>query len=266
LYGKGSQSSIYFDGVLIGTWNGLDASGNPATNGNYFVKINSTDPLGVTTTVTQRVTVNRSISEATIQVFNEAGEVVRNLYAYVANSGANTATQVQLSTNVFELNSTDTSGTIPNQVSIYLNNGTTVVWNGLTDSGAVVTTGQYYIEIHTQDGQGGETVITKKVTVLSENSHHELGSIVAEPNVVNPSSGYSITFWSNSVPSLTLMYRIYDVAGELIQYPTYGPSGFGTARWNASGLASGLYFAVVDALNFQGGLVGRQNLKIVVVH
>jgi len=158
---------------------------------------------------------------------------------------------------------------VPNQLTITLNNGTAVVWNGLSDGGAVVTTGQYFIEIHSQDGQGGETELTEKVTVLSENAHQGMGSIVAEPNIVNRSSlnGYTIKFWSNSDQNLTLVYKVYSMAGELVHMS--GPSdqvGMNTAQWDASGLASGLYFAVVDALNAQGGLVGRQNLKIAVIH
>jgi hypothetical protein len=62
-----------------------------------------------------------------------------------------------------------------------------------------------------------------------------------------------------------LSYQIYDMAGELVKRSTVGSAGSDSAVWDASGVASGMYFAVVDALNSQGGLVGRQNLKIVVI-
>jgi expansin (peptidoglycan-binding protein) len=267
LNGPGSETVIYFNGIPIGTWNGLDSSGNPATNGNYYIKANSIDTMGVVTTVTQRVSVSRSLYKVTIKIYNEAGEAVRSLYAYMSDSGSGTsATQVKLSGTTFEPTSGTPVGDIPTQLKITLNNGTSVWWNGQSDSGTVVTSGQYFIEVHVQDGQGGETVITEKVTVLSENATAGMGNITAGPNFVNPGSGYNITFRSNSSQNLTLMYRIFDVAGELVQRPTCGPAGANTATWNASGLASGLYFAVVDALNSQGGLVGRQNLKMVVVH
>jgi hypothetical protein len=93
-----------------------------------------------------------------------------------------------------------------------------------------------------------------------------MGNIVAKPNMVNRGTGYTVTFGSDSTQSLTLVYRVFDMAGELVQSPTSGQAGSNTATWNASGVSSGLYFAVVDALNSQGGLVGRQNLKIAVIH
>jgi hypothetical protein len=65
---------------------------------------------------------------------------------------------------------------------------------------------------------------------------------------------------------MTLVYRVYDMAGELVQSPASGQAGTNLAQWDASGVASGMYIAVVDALNAQGGLVGRQRLKIVVIH
>jgi flagellar hook assembly protein FlgD len=100
LTGAGSESVIYFDGVPIGTWNGLDSTGTPTTNGNYYVKVESVDPMGVVTTVTQPVNVNRSIYKVTIAIYNESGEVVRNLFAYASNPGPANATQVTLSSSV----------------------------------------------------------------------------------------------------------------------------------------------------------------------
>jgi hypothetical protein len=266
LTGAGSESVIYFAGVPIGTWNGLDSSGTPTTNGNYYVKVESVDPMGVVTTVTQPVVVNRSIYKVSIAIYNEAGEVVRNLYAYASNPGPTNATQVTLSSSVLAPSSGNPVGNVPNQLTITLNNGTAVAWNGLSDSGSVVTTGQYFIEIHSQDGQGGDTVVTQKVTVLSENAQQGMGNIKAEPNLVTHATGYNITIASDSGQNLTLVCRVYDVAGELVQPSISGQAGTNSVAWNASAVASGLYFVVVDALNSQGGLVGRQNLKIAVIH
>jgi len=267
LNGAGSSTAIYFDGVVIGTWNGLDLSGNPVTNGKYYVKVDSMSSLGVVNSVTQPVVVNRGISKVTIKIYNEAGEVVRNLYGYMSNPDPNMATQVTLSVTAFEPTSGTPSGNIPTDLKIMLNNGTTVVWNGQADSGTVVTSGQYYIEVYAVDGQGGETEITKKVTVLSDNAHQGMGNIVAEPNIVNPATGYTILIKSDSGQNLNLVYHVYNTAGELVHKPSPTDlTGPNTSTWDASGVASGLYFAVVDALNSQGGLAGRQNLKIIVIH
>jgi uncharacterized repeat protein (TIGR01451 family) len=267
LTGPGSQTVITYQGVTLGVWNGLDSSGNPTTNGNYYVKVNSIDAMGVVTTVTEPVIVNRTVYKVTIKIYNEAGEVVRNLLAYSSNPGFSSATQVQLSGTTFEPTSGNPVGNIPAQLQISLNDGTSVWWNGQSDSGAVVTSGEYFIELHVQDGHGGETVITEKVTVVSENASQGMGTITAGPNVVNrgTGTGYTVTFKSDSDQVLTLIYRVYDMAGELVQSSVFGPAGTNLATWDASGVASGMYLAVVDALNVEGGLVGRKNLKIVVI-
>jgi flagellar hook assembly protein FlgD len=265
LNGVGSQSVILFNGVPIGTWNGLDATGNPATNGNYFIKVSSTDPLGMVTTVTQRVTVNRAIYQVTIKIYNQAGEVVRNLLAYTSDPGPNQASQMQLSTTAFAPTSGGAVGNIPNQLTLTLNNGTILVWDGRSDNGSIVTTGQYFIEIHSQDGQGGETVVTKQVTVNGENSHYGDGNITVEPNLLSPSTGYEVQFVSDLSQNLTLTLRVYDIAGELVEKSLSGLAGSGRVWWDGSSLASGLYFAVVEVLDVQGKRLSQKTLNLVVL-
>jgi flagellar hook assembly protein FlgD len=175
---------------------------------------------------------------------------------------------VTLSTSEFQPTSGDTQGTIPNQLTITLNTGTTVVWNGQSDLGAIVPTGQYYVTVHIQDGKGGETIVTRQVTVMSQDASRGLGNLVAMPNIVKGSSstGPIVTFKTDSAQSLTLAYQVYDMAGELVKRRSYGSTGFNFATWDISSLASGCYFAVVEALNAEGGLVGRKTLKVIVVH
>ena len=38
------------------------------------------------------------------------------------------------------------------------------------------------------------------------------------------------------------------------------------ATWNASGRASGIYIAQVEALNANGGVIKQQSLKVLVLH
>jgi hypothetical protein len=44
-----------------------------------------------------------------------------------------------------------------------------------------------------------------------------------------------------------------------------GPAGTNQAAWNASGLASGIYLAVVDISSTNGTQLGRQILKVAVI-
>ncbi len=262
------QTEIIAGGVTLASWNGNGQDGNPVPNGNYYISLQSITPTGQVTTVTRQVAVNRVINKVTIQIFNEAGEVVRNLYTYTSGPVANNNLQVSLSTTAFEPTSGEGSGNLPTQVTITLNNGTTEIWNGQADDGAIVPTGRYFVVVHSQDGLGGELVVTRLVTVMSENAEQGLGNLTALPNIVNASSpgGYNVTFTTHSSQTMTLTYRIYDIAGELVSSRITGPAGMNIAVWDASLVASGCYLAVVEALNLQGGWVGRKTLKVVVVH
>src|SRR5208283_4651723 len=77
--GTGSSTTIYFSGVPIGTWNGMDSSGNPVVNGEYYMKVDSISNMGADTSVTQPIIVNRSLYKVAVKIYNEAGEVVKNL-------------------------------------------------------------------------------------------------------------------------------------------------------------------------------------------
>jgi flagellar hook assembly protein FlgD len=234
-------------------------------NGEYYVKVDSISNMGVDTSVTQPIIVNRTLYKVAVKIYNEAGEVVKTLYVYSSNPVAGTASQLQLSASSIEPTSGPVTGNIPTQLNITLNNGTTIVWDGTGDAGGIVPSGQYFIEVSEQNGNGGETVLTGHVLVMSETANAGMGNIVAEPNVLNGVTGYGVTFTSN-VSGLTLDYRVYDTAGELVMHPTSGNTGSSKAQWDATGKASGLYFAVVDAANAQGGQIGYKILKIVVVH
>ena len=78
---------VEVNGQAIASWDGTNQNGDPVLNGSYYVKVDSTDPYGVTNTVTQVVTVNRHLAEVQVDIFNEAGEIVRHLTSYVEDAG-----------------------------------------------------------------------------------------------------------------------------------------------------------------------------------
>jgi flagellar hook assembly protein FlgD len=266
LNGQGSTVGIYYQGVLIGTWDGSTNSGGLATNGEYYVKIDNIDETGVVKSVTQQVMVSRSLYKATILIYNEAGEVVRHLYTYVSDPGPSDASGVSLTASVIQPTNGSAPGGVPTQVSIILSNGTTVTWDGTGDNGNIVANGQYLVEVHTVDGNGGETVLTAQVAVLGGHSGN-VATIQAEPNVLTRATGYTTTIVDNSGLNLTLTVHLYTTAGELVFQKTQtGNPGSGQVTLDASGLASGLYLATVDAVNAKGGIVDHSILKIAVFH
>jgi len=258
-------SNIYFQGNLLGSWDGTNAHGDPVSNGIYYIKVDNIDSFGVVTSVTQQVTVSRALYQVALLIYNEAGEVVRHLYSYVDNPGMAEVTGISLSSAVFKP-ALAGAGNTPNQVVISMSNATTVIWDGKSDSGGYVTAGKYFIGVSTVDGQGSNSTVFGAVMVQSADSLSGQGKVTARPNVLTLASGKtSMVFQSDSTESLTLKASIYTVAGELVA-TVEGSPGTNQSSWDAGGAASGIYLVVVEIRNTQGGVKGRQVVKVLVVH
>ena len=258
------QIDIYYQGALIGTWDGTNNTGDPISNGIYHIKVDSVDSVGAVQSVTQDATVSRVFYKTTILVYNEAGEVVRHLYTYLDDPGKQAVLSMQLST-AFIVPGATQVGAIPNQVAITLSNGTIRYWDGKGDTGAYLENGQYFIEVHSKDGQGGETLVTQRVSLEDFNAASGVGTVIAQPNMIQPGGSTLVTFKTNSAMVLTLQVSLYTLAGELVM-TIPGDSGTNQALWDTKGVASGLYLALVESRNASGGLAARQTLKVVVLH
>jgi len=263
LHGEGSKVEIYYGTHLIGTWDGTNRDGNLVSNGDYYIKVDNIDMYGVVRSTTQRVVVDRSIYKATVLVYNEAGEVMRHLYAYMDDPGLAGVLSMQLSTSVIKP-SYEAAGGTPNEVTVMMSNGVTVVWDGKSDAGIFVQSGQYFIEVNTVDGLGAQSTVVREISVQDANSREGIERVVAQPNVLNQANGYRVTFVSNTSMRLTLKASIYTLAGELVGV-FQGGAGTNQVKWDASGVVSGLYLAVVEEVDAQGGRVSRQIQKIAVI-
>jgi hypothetical protein len=74
------------------------------------------------------------------------------------------------------------------------------------------------------------------------------------------------TFDGTGVPNAySIQVQIYTLAGELVR-TLISPGGNPQINWDATGLASGLYISVVTIQNANGGTMGRQSLKVLVIH
>lgn len=262
LSGPTGHIDIYYQGALIGTWDGTNALGNPAPNGIYNIKVDNVDTLGSVTSTTQQAMVNRALYQTVILVYNEAGEVVRHLYSYVDDPGLSTISSMTLSSSTIQPTNGGSGGSSPAQVMISLSNGTTVMWDGKADGGNILENGQYFITVHANDGKGGESNITQQVTLINSNASAGLGKSYSQPNILT-SASEPATFVNNSNVSLTLTATLYTLAGERVAVFT-GTPGTNQAPWSSTGLASGLYVVVVELRDAAGGLAGRQLTKVVI--
>ena len=256
LNGATGKIDILFHGVVIGTWDGTNGSGDPVTNGQYYVKVDNVDNFGVDDSVSKMVMVSRSIAKVQVNIYNEAGEIVRHLYSYADDPGNLSLMDMSLSASVIQPSDT---ATVASTVQITSSNGMKLIWDGKSDSGAVVTNGHYEVEVKYTDGKGGQEVITKGILVESSNQSLTDGKVYAKPNLLT--KGVTKTkITVNSGQPYILFVRLYDVAGELLW--TSKPAT-GSVELDLSGLSSGLYFAVTDLMTAQGGIVNKQVTKIV---
>ncbi len=256
------QVQIYDGSYLIGTWDGTTNNGTPATNGVYHISVDSTDSSGVIQSVTQEAVVSRSIAQVNVNIYNEAGEIVRHLFAYMDDPNNSSISGFSLSAATIVPGSSS-PGT-PSQVQITSNLGTLLAtWNGLNDSGSVVTNGVYFVEMTVFNGAGGESVMTKTVSVLQQGNHWAAGVVTAAPNEADADHP-TITFITGT-PGLTLEVKIYDMAGELVANIT-GVTGTSQVQWTPNRTASGIYIAVVGLADTNGHWAGQQTFKLLVRH
>lgn len=254
LQGAGSTVSLDWNGNLLATWNGTNGAGQPVSNGVYFIRVDSVDSLGNVVSVGQAVTVSRTYQTVLVEILNEAGEVVDTLYSA---DGQAPVTSVQLSSSLLKLGP-------PGQgpLTIGMNNGVTLTWNGTGAGGAPLTSGVYYLEIFPANGTGTAPVITEILTVVDSGGTG--AGVLACPNIWKPGDP-PVTFDCFSSQPLTLKVRLYDLAGERITTFT-GGAGTSQAVYDPNTLASGVYIALVESWDMSGTLTARQTLKIEVRH
>ncbi len=262
----GGTAYVDVGGAAIASWDGNNNSGNPVSNGKYYVTVTNSDAFGQTTTVSQVVMVSRHLATVEVDIYNEAGEIVKHLYTYANDPTDTPMTQVNLSTAFINPSqgSSNDSSTTANKVTITSPNGVNVVWDGTSDTGSIVTNGHYEIDVHWTDGKGVQEEISRGIVVQARNNPVTDGTVWAQPNILQ-GGATTTTLQVSSSASYTLQVGLYDVAGELIKRYT-GSTGTNQATLDLAGLSSGLYFAVVELTGPNGGIVQRQTTQLVIQH
>ncbi len=250
--------TINYGGGSAASWDGTGQNGDPVSNGQYYVKVDSADPSGNVTSVTQPILVNRSLAQFTLNIYNESGEVVRHILAIVQDAGESVAHSLSLSSNVLS----PASGGNSAAVTILADGQVIATWNGSSDNGTLVSSGTYFISAHELDGKGNEANITNTIVVLGSGSLPNIQAR-AVPNLIRGAGG--TVFEAASTQALTLKATLYDLAGEKVAF-RQGPPGADQVGWDASQASSGIYLAVVEIWTADGQLARRQTLRIAVVH
>ena len=207
---------VIVNGVALASWNGTNQAGDPVDNGQYYIKLDSQDPYGVVTSVSQPVVVNRVLTKIEVDIFNSAGEIVRHLYTYVNDPNGAEMSDIQLSSNVIDPGNTTAQGA-PGTVSVNVEanvagSGISLIWDGRSDGGQVVSNGLYMVEAHWSDGSGGDLINTKEIVVLGTGNSPAQGKVYANPQVLKDGNTVT-TITINSPLQLTFHLTVYDVDG-----------------------------------------------------
>ncbi len=271
-------AQFFYKGILIGTWDATNPNGAKVTNGTYLVKIDSVDPFGVTTTVTHGVSVDITRDTLKVAVYNEAGEIVKHfsqveIQNLIAGAGGTLLPadfdvgKIRLSSSTISPTNSNTSG--PNQtLTVTLGSGRSFVWDGRGDSGNILTSGTYFLEVKSdvQNSAPQETIMALHLLDANAGS---LGDVVLGPNPVDLGKNPTAIFYINNLSTQVTEIRakIYTVAGELTQVLVNAPGNLSQIPWNLgqAGMASGTYLAVLE-MNGNSGLIGRKIVKVVVIH
>ena len=261
LSGDGSNVSVTYSGGSLGSWDGTDSAGDPVLNGVYYVQVSTIGPDGEETSVVQQVTVSRSIARVSALIYNSVGEVVRHLYGSAGDPAGAQMTNVVLSSSVVAPGAGNNGGSLGILVKASGGNNLALTWDGTGDNGQTMTPGVYELEVHWDDGMNGVSDIDKSIVVRPGQTQ---AGVLAEPNLLGPGTGSIVTFQAMGDQGLALRFKIYTVAGERVPAAA-GPSGPDRIQYDASGLASGLYLAVVDGTDASNHLQLHQVVKFTVL-
>jgi uncharacterized repeat protein (TIGR01451 family) len=267
---------ILYQGMPLDTWDGTNTQGNKVTNGTYLIVVDSTDPFGVTTTVTQSATVLLGSNQMQFMIFNSAGEVVYSLTAdqlsAILGSSLQTADYnlgaISFSPVVITPSYSDPTGA-DTSVLITLGSGRTFRWSGVNNAGQILTSGDYTLRFTSQLAGEAEQNVASLVTLLDSNQP-PIGTVRLKPNPVylNQTQKAYFEIQVNAVKADNVQIKIYTLAGELTgQVLVNDPGNLSQVTWDLSSsrLASGMYFADIE-LREGSQLVGRKILKVAILH
>jgi len=273
-----SQTAVLlYNGVVIGTWDATNGSGAKVTNGTYLIKLESTDPFGVTTTITKNVIVDISRSTLTVAIYNEAGEIVKTFTQVEIQNllgGGVAGALLPADFNVGETKLSTTTLVVGytaganNSLTITLGSGRSFTWDGVGDNGTFLTSGTYFLEVtSTQQNQPNQQIIMP--VHVQNNGKDGINGIVLAPNPIYLSKTTQAKFLLNPATGqlTSVSVRIYTVAGELIETLANKPGVPTEVDWDMTlhYHASGTYLAVVEPSSSKG-LMGRTILKVQIIH
>jgi uncharacterized repeat protein (TIGR01451 family) len=266
--------SFEYNGNIIGSWNLTNSAGGTVINGTYFVKIDSTNAFGSTTSITKSLTVLAQQETLQISVYNEAGEEVKLFSTAEINQQLGSPLEpsdfqvstIHISPSIIHPSYTQPLG-VGNYTIITLGSGRSLTWTGRSNTGIIVSNGQYFIEIRAINGSAVDGAMILPISVLST-GYNFMDQVLVAPNPIHLNSTYQarILVPPNGNVFNHVNVKIYTVDGELIETLENAP-GTMNVIWPIKGvspLAVGTYLIDVE-LRYNNALVQRKILKAFII-
>jgi flagellar hook assembly protein FlgD len=268
----GGPTSIIIGGIQLAsggalTWDGNNDNGQWVTDGVYYMQVATTDSFGNIQTTTQAIPVVGAARTASLQIYNSAGEMVRNLPISNLNS---VPTDFSVGSNTF-VTGTDSSGQAQAglQINLKMNNASSPApalnWDGLSDTGQPVSSGTYIVKLsYTQAGQAS-VVKTISVTLLQgpgSPAKDAVASAVIAPNPFKPGGGKQMQLFYK-VPTVGAGFlRIYNLDGELV---AQSGDADRTGKLNITGDFSGGVYLMEFEIRNGSAVLAERVLKAAVI-
>jgi flagellar hook assembly protein FlgD len=257
LSNMGDSVTIFWTGGrVLETWDGTSNLGALVANGAYYVKVDSVDAYGTTTSTTKSLSMNRAVSTVGLTVYNHAGEVVRHLVQTYSGPIDN-ITGARLTANL--IHPTNGTGEGVSITSVMSGNTLLGTWDGRNDQGRIVNDGQYYIELKVEDGKGNHSMMDLPVAVLASMNGGK--TMVVKPNVLT--KDHPVGMIDGGVAGGTVNVKVYSLTGSLVE-TLNGVPGSGVVQLNGENMSSGLYILVGQVKNSDGTVGENFHTKVVV--
>ena len=254
---SGSMLSLYFDGITNidslgenGTTFVMDAlsdRGQLISSGTYYLKIEQEDAYGHTTVKTTSVSMIKVEEYVELRIYNSAGELVRTIKNYSPLSADSIALNIDDVISIDKYSS---------EVKLVYGGPTDFVsWDGKNNTGELVSSGTYEIQVVVKTATALAVSASKTVTVLNE-AKEFLGEFRVYPNPYNGVRDGKMTFEWEAQGEGKIRIFIYSMTGELVHVLEAGAAGE-KAEWDlktsgGSLVTHGIYVCVLEGVREDG--------------
>jgi len=228
-------------------WDGTNSSGQFVASGAYTINAILTDQYGRVTTLSAVEEVLRQPVGYLVQIYNNAGELVREWDLRDGNWRL-----------ALQGNGTVDQGGI---ALMALPSGVELVWDGTSALGQPVSQGVYILKVERDDGSG-ETVSVRQIMLLRRGLPR-VHKPYAAPNPVPAGAGAVVIFLGSLNPEGSVRAELYSLSGSLVANAALESPG-SELKLPLGHLAAGIYIASVEWVS-GNAVLERRLVKVAVL-